>query len=263
MKISLFVFILLALFQTLAPMTVFAGPSCLDKSKACDPDLLCSFKSEYYAKLVGFISYAMNDTRGKKPNKGIDGVYYDGSIRQEAIDEAVKNFPDKSKDEQLVEAGQIFQRKIATLIRNSFEEPTCNYGGKLNKPALPVEGYEGMSTLEDCTIHVVYYKEGKDPDNFINNGTTCLEFYQRDLAHEKIHKKRCDLAKSLGTRAKRMKIDNLIAEETDAYQHSTRLSEAYMRFLNLQCSSRLKDPKSINKMMSKINSLLKPYTSKK
>jgi hypothetical protein len=201
----------------------------------------------------------MNDVRGKGKKGGLDGIYFDGSIRQDAIDEAVKNYPDKPKNEQMVEAGQIFQKKIAKIIQTSFEEPTCQFEGKLNTSALPVEGYQGMATNEKCEINVIYYKEEKPVDDFIQNGTTCLEFYQRDLAHEKIHQKQCQLAIKNKTSEKRYEIDTLIAEETNAYKHSMQLSEAYMRFLNLKCSSKLKDPNAIKKSMNKINNLLKPY----
>lgn len=220
--------------------------------------MLCTFKSEYYAKLVGFISYAMNDPRTKKLKNGNDGVHFDGGLRQASIDEAIQSFPNKTKSEQLAEAGQIFQKKIARLIQTSFEEPTCRHGGKFNPSLAPPEGYKGMFTNESCEIKVAYYDQEIEPDNFINNGTACLEFYQRDLAHEKIHQKLCKIAEKKKTSAKRLEIDNLIAEETDAYQHSVRLSDAYMRLLNLRCSSQLKDPKAIKKQMSKINDLLKP-----
>lgn len=236
----------------------FGGPNCFDQTKSCDPDLLCTFKAEYYGKLVGSIAYTMNDVRTKKKKNGIEGVRYDGSIRQESIDEAIKNNPNDSKSEQLEKAGQIFQQKIAKQIQKSYSDPICQHGGKINNSKAPPEGYQGMTTTEDCQIKVVYYDSEYPTEPFIHNGSACFEFYERDMAHEKIHQKRCEAAKKVKN-SPRFQIDNLIAEETDAYRHSVQLSEAYMKFLNLQCSSKLKDPKGIKKTMNKINNLLKPY----
>jgi hypothetical protein len=253
---KLFKYFFLIAFIHLAG-SAWGRESCLKNSTGCDPEMLCSFKAEYYSKLAAYTAYVQNAPSTKK-NKSFEGIRYNGQVYKQAMDEAKRQNP-QAKPAQLKElAGSIFQELIAEKVRSEFKLPECE--GSAIKPELhPKQGYNGMYTDSRCQVWVNFEEGQIDPNGFGSGHTTCPEFYRRDLAHEKIHQKLCLAAQAKGHQTQRESIDQLIEEEIAAYKHSVQLSQAYMQFLSLQCSTSKKAPEKALKKMKKINSLLEKY----
>jgi hypothetical protein len=129
-----------------------------------------------------------------------------------------------------------------------------------NGSLLPKAGYDGMFTNASCVVRANYNKGDYDAETFgDNDATSCKEFYDRDRAHEAIHRKTCTAAKDAGTDLHA--IDEMIEDEIKAYEHSVRLSAAYVKLLSIQCSTKRK-PSELKARAQRIRDLLAPYENK-
>lgn len=238
----------------------FAGPRCLKDRNPCDPDLLCTFKAQWYSKVFLYVATTMNDQarKGKKPK---DGYYYDGALYDASMAQATQENSGSTASQINEAAGQIFEKKLEKFALSSFEMPRCELNGRYDTTRSPPEGYQGMSTDSDCKVTVKYYGHHYDPATFGQNGTTCEEFYEADYAHEQIHVKACQAAKK-GHVKDHFSINVLVKEEATAYKHSMQLAEARYRYLLSQCSDKYPNQENARTQYKKMNDLLKGYESR-
>jgi len=252
------VFLVLVL-SLVTSVNASAAPPCLADDNECDPDKLCTFKAALAEKTLLYQLYLKNSQVTKQLRKR-KGVRYDGKLYNEAMAEARERFSDRDAAEQLEQAGAILQEKIRRQAAEEFKLPTCRYGGTLQLDLLPRDGYNGMYTDEHCNYWVDYQKGEYDPNTFGRNDSTCPEFFDRDRAHEVIHQRRCRDDKEKG-RTDREQIGPLIEDEIAAYEHSVKLSKAYVRLLAIQCSSKAR-PSKIRARAEQVRALLEPYLKK-
>lgn len=239
--------------------TAVAAPQCLKTENQCDPDKLCTFKASLLEKVIIYQAYLRNSQVTKRRGKR-DGVRYDGTMYNESVSEARRDYPRESAEEQMVRAGQIFQAKMRKYAAERYKDPVCK-NGTVRNSFFPKAGYTGMSTDEHCRVFVSFEGGQYDPAGFgANDATSCQEFYDRDRAHEIIHQRRCEAAKARG-KPQTLAIDELIEEEIIGYEHSVRLTNAYVRLLSLQCSSEA-SPDDLRARAERIQQLLGPYISK-
>jgi hypothetical protein len=237
-----------------------AAPQCLKSDNQCSPDKLCTFKVALAEKVLLYQTYLRNSQVTKRRGKR-DGIRYDGRLYDESVSEARAAFPRESAEQQRVRAGQIFQEKIRKYAEDKFKPPACNHGGTFQNNLFPKAGYSGMYTTEACQVRVRFEGGEYDPGGFgANDATSCQEFYDRDRAHEVIHQRRCQAAKDRGM-PQTFAIDELIEEEILAYEHSVRLTHAYVRLLSIQCSSQA-TPDEIQARTKRVQDLLAPYLTK-
>lgn len=211
--------------------TVQAAEDCLGASSQCDPDLLCTFRRELAMKVALYQAYLRNSQKTKQLGKR-DTVRYNGAFYDASMSEARAMLgPTASKDALQETAGRIFQTKMNAYAM-TLPEPTCSRG-TVQDAKLPPSGYGGMETDANCRISVSYEAGDYSPEGFGSSHTTCKEFYERDHAHELIHQETCQKVGS----ATAFHIDNMIENEVKAYEHSVRLSKAYVELLGIRCSA--------------------------
>lgn len=231
-------------FLSLPITTAWAADSCLKTDNPCDPDKLCTFAAELAAKKLTYETY--------RANRNSNGALY-----REAMAEATGTGAAK-----LVSAGSKLQDKVAAHVRDAFRPPACT-SGMLDRTLVPKAGYEGMHTDENCNVFADFEAAPADAKSFgSNDATSCPEFYDRDRAHEVIHQQRCIAANKPGYKGKnRFAIDQVAREEMIAYNHSVKLSRAYVRLLSLQCSA-ARTPEALQARAEKVQQLLAPYAGK-
>lgn len=251
----------LILMSLVLSQSILASTQCLKERNPCNPDLLCTFKAEWYSKVFTYISVVINDPtrKGTKPK---DGYYYDGNLYELSMAQARAEHPGAKLDEIKRAAGPIFEDKLEKFVLSTFEMPKCSYGGKLDDVRRTPEGYNGMYTDASCNIFVDYYKEPYDPGTFGQGGTACEELYTRDYTHELIHKRACKLFEKRGQAANRFNIDILVKEEAKAYENSMKLSEAQYRFLLAQCSDKSPHQDEARRQLQNINNLLQGFETR-
>lgn len=251
----------LGVFAAALPVPkAYAAPSCLGSGNQCKPDALCTFKAQLAEKVFLYQTYLRNSQVTKKAkNKKRDGIRYNGALYDASVKEAKERFSTATPEELRVKAGQIFQEKIRAYAQANFAIPQCSTGA-LDRSLLPKEGYSGMFTNEHCQVRVNYLGGDYDPEGFgASHTTSCQEFYDRDRAHEVLHQNTCNKAKD--TSKNLDDIDAMIEDEILAYEHSVRLSEAYVRLLSIECSTR-PNPDEQKKRAKRIEDLLSPYLKK-
>jgi hypothetical protein len=232
---------------------------CLERDNPCDPDKLCSFKAALAEKVLLYQTFLRNSQVTKRRGQR-EGVRYNGRLRDEALAEAQAQYPNASPDEQSAEAGQILEKKVSEDVGARFKIPKCK-NGSIQLDLFQKNGYQGMSTDADCKVSVEFMNRRLNPDLFeAEDATACKEFYDRDRAHEFIHKRRCDAAKASGMEVS-FGIDSLIEDEIRAYRHSVLLTVAYLRLLKLQCSAGA-TPNETRVRARAIQNLLVPYLNK-
>jgi hypothetical protein len=246
-----------SLFATAA----LAAPKCLENGNQCQPDKLCTFKEQLAQKVFIYQTYLRNSQVTKRmPKQRREGIQYDGALYDASVMEAQHDYPNDSAAEQMVKAGQIFQAKIKEFIQQKYQEPACSNGGMVDSKLLPKAGYTGMATDGNCRISVKYLGGDYDPVGFgSGDATSCQEFYDRDMAHEVIHQRSCEAAKK---REKNLdSIADSIEDEIAAYRHSVHLTQAYVRLLSIQCSSK-PNPADQKARAKRVQDLLGPYLKK-
>jgi len=232
------------IFLSLPITTAWAADSCLKTDNPCDPDKLCTFAAELAAKKLTYETYRANRNKN-------------GPLYQEAMAEAKGTGAAK-----LASAGSILQDKVKAHVLATFKAPACS-SGTLDRSLVPKAGYDGMHTDELCRVFADFEAAPVSAKTFgSNDATSCPEFYDRDRAHEVIHQQRCIAANKPGYKGKdRFAIDQVAREEMIAYNHSVKLSRAYVRLLSLQCSA-ARTPEALQARAEKIQQLLAPYTGK-
>ena len=224
---SFALYVLCLAFATVHAREANAAPQCIKTNDPCAPEKLCTFKAALAEKALIYQIYLANSQKTKAAVKR-DGVRYDGTLYDEALAEAASRFPDDTVAEQREKAARIFQDKVKEKAAQDFRRPVCRFDASVNLSLLPKVGYGGMFTNEGCQIRVNYQGGDYDAATFgENDATSCVEFYDRDRAHEVIHQRRCQAAKDRGD-TKRESIDGLIEEEVAAYKHSVKLTKAYV-----------------------------------
>lgn len=246
------------------PGTGRANQRCIDSTNPCEPDKLCTFKSQLAEKAFVHATYLANSQVTKRLGTR-DTVRYDGRLHDAALAEARAAFPGASGADLQVKAGQIFEKKVRDYAEDpkNFKLPTCRLGGQLDRTLLPKSGYKGMYTkpAPSCGISVNYNEGDYDPNGFgSGDPTPCQEFYDRDLAHETIHQKRCEKAKAAGIED--LTLERVIEGEIAAYEHSVRLSAAYVKFLSILCTT-LPNLEEKQRRANQIENLLQPYLNKR
>lgn len=249
--------LLIVLAIWLAPLRyASANANCMESDNQCDPDKLCTFKASLAEKVYIYQTYLRNSQRTKRKGSR-EGIKYDGKLYDASIAEAQMAFPNATGDELMEKAGQIFQEKVRKDAADNIKLPTCSGGGMARASLLPKPGYKGAYTDARCNVYFNYNGGEYPPAGFGASDTTnCQEFYDRDYAHEVIHKQSCEASKASGKNLHR--IDNMIEDEIAAYRHSVWLTKAYVRLLSIRCS-KLPNRDQLKMRMQRIQDLLNPY----
>jgi hypothetical protein len=247
-------------------LPALAAPPCTASDNPCDPDKLCTFKASLAEKVFLYQAYLRNSQKAKASGSR-DGVSYTGTQYNAAIAQAKAKYPDATRAEQMVQAGVIFQDNLRAETNDKFKPPECKEG-QINGKWLPKGGdgrYQGMTTNAKCQTFVNFCPSSEpcsaeaagniSAEGFgDSDATSCPEFYDRDRAHEKIHQLRCK-AGAGGD------IGAVIEDEVVAYEHSVRLTQAYLRLLSLQCSA-MPTPGELRARAAAVQNLLAPYLAK-
>lgn len=256
------IFLLLLILST--AISSKASRKCFDLPQKCNPDLLCSFKSEWYAATALWVTYSVNNPSKKGQRHSNDGLYYDGALYDESVKAAKSQLPNGNPAELAELAGQIFEEKAPKLAQFIYEPPSCEYGGKLDENFIPMSLYKGMSTDTNCDIWVNYGGQQYPVQEFSKQpSSTCEEYLQEHFIHEQIHKKVCEdeKKKKLVIRPS-LQIQNLIPEEISAYALDRQILEAEYRLLSIRCSTQLKNPNEERVRMDKLTKLLSGYENR-
>jgi hypothetical protein len=241
----------------LAPLRLAsANANCMESDNQCDPDKLCTFKAALAEKVYLYQAYLRNSQKTKRMGRR-EGIRYDGKLYDASLAEARTSFPNAMGDELLEKAGQIFQEKIRKDAETNFKMPTCTGNAMPKLSLFPKPGYTGAYTTDRCQVFFKYNGGEYPPAGFgASDSTPCQEFYDRDLAHEMIHKASCEAAQASGKNLHR--IDNMIEDEIAAYRHSVWLTKAYVRLLSIRCS-KLPNRDQLKLRAQRIQDLLNPY----
>jgi hypothetical protein len=232
----------------LAPRTAEAAPPCLGSGNLCEPDKLCTFRVALAEKKFILSIFKRNAPSPRRPNGG--------PLYLAAVQEARTQLPNGTATQRAEQAGANFQEKVRQYAEANFKVPTCS-SGTLDTSLLPKAGYNGMHTTPACQVFVNYNAGDYDPSGFgSGDATSCPEFYDRDRAHEEIHRRAC-----VAGGAGRLGIDRMIQEEITAYDHSVRLSRAYVRMLSIRCSATATRAQRQTRARD-IQQLLSPYLAK-
>lgn len=260
-RLSVHVVVVVLAGLALTPVAARAAPRCLQADDPCDPDKLCTFKFELAAKEFVHQTYLANSQKTKKAGKR-DGVRYRGDLYNAALAEARAAAPNATATQQKEAAAAIFDDKVREKLNSpAFRPPPCrpDLGGEVNDALRPKPGYGGMSTNAQCQVFANFEAGEADAASFgSNDPTQCVEFYDRDRAHEAIHKKRCE---AKNPPPDRNTIDGHIEEEIEAYKHSVDLSKAYVKLLSFQCSANA-NPAGLRARAKQIEQLLAPWRAK-
>jgi hypothetical protein len=242
--------LLLLGFVSLPVTTAWAADSCIKTDNQCDPDKLCTFRAELASKKLAYDTWAANRTSK-------------GPLYRAAMAQATADLPHGTPAEIAAQAGANLEKLVGDDVRMNFKLPECEEG-MLDRTLVPKPGYTGMHTDPKCKVWVDFEAGLYEPEGFgANDKTSCPEFYDRDRAHEAIHKNLCEAAKDPKNKKKidRESIGEIAREEVLAYSHSVKLTEAYVRLLSLQCSSG-RTPDKLKARAKQIQQALAPYVAK-
>jgi hypothetical protein len=235
--------LLLCGLLSLPVTTAWAADSCLKTNNPCDPDKLCTFRAELAAKKLTYDTYVANQSKT-------------GALYQAAMSQAKADLPNGEPAEIAAQAGANLQELVGKQVKDTFQPPVCETG-MLDRSLVPKAGYDGMHTDPQCHVWADFESGLYEAESFgSNDRTSCPEFYDRDRAHEAIHKNLCEKSKK-----DRFGINALVQEELTAYRHTIELSRAYVRLLSLQCSAK-RTPEKLKKRAREIQEQLAPYLSK-
>ena len=233
----------------LTPRTAAAADPCVGSGNLCEPDKLCTFRAALAEKKFILSVFKSNAPSRRQPNGG--------PLYQAAVQEARTQLPNATPAAQAEQAGANFQEKVRQFAQENFKIPACSTG-TVDLGLLPMDGYNGMHTTPACQVFVNYNYGDYDPSGFgSSHPTACPEFFDRDRAHEEIHRRAC----AAGGSGSRMAIDRMIQEEITAYDHSVRLSRAYVRLLSIRCSATATRAQRQTRARA-IQQLLAPYLAK-
>jgi hypothetical protein len=241
--------LLLLCLVSLPVTTAWAADSCIKTDNQCDPDKLCTFRAELAAKKLAYDTWAANQTSK-------------GPLYQAAMAQAEADLPKGTKAEISAQAGANLEKLVREEVEKTFKLPECKEGA-LDRTLVPKPGYSGMHTDPMCKVWVDYQAGLYEPESFgANDKTQCPEFYDRDRAHEAIHKNLCEQAQKPSKRKiDRDSIGAVAREEVLAYSHSVKLMVAYVRLLSLQCSTG-RTPDKLKQRANEIQKQLAPYLGK-
>ena len=229
-----------------------AAPPCLDADNQCEPDKLCTFEQQLAEKILIQQIYKAN-----RPslNGGRGGPLY-----QESVAEAAQRAPMASASERADIAGQLLQEKVQKMAQAQVTIPRCERGS-FDPKYLPKVGYNAMFTNEHCEVRVDFESGDYPAEGFgADHVSACPEFYDRDRAHEAIHQSSCKAAKKKGD-GQNLNINRIIQDEIKAYEHSIKVSKAYVRLLSLLCSADA-PPEKKQMAAARYRDLLGPYLTK-
>jgi hypothetical protein len=232
-----------------APRLARGALPCMGNDNLCEPDKLCTFRASMAEKEFIQSIFQANAPSAKRPKGGL--------LYQAAVAEARTDLPNGTAAQRAAQAGANFQAKVKDHALKNFKVPACK-DGAVDLTLLPKPGYDGMETTPACQVFATFNAGQYDAASFgSSDATSCPEFYDRDRAHEEIHRRAC-VADKTGAR---LGIDRLIQEEIVAYDHSVRLTRAYVRLLSLRCSPKA-TPAERRRRAKELQDLLAPYQAK-
>jgi len=149
----------------------------------CEPDKLCTFRAALAEKKFILSVFKSNAPSRRQPNGG--------PLYQAAVQEARTQLPNATPAAQASRRKRTSRRRCASSPRRTSRSP----------PAAPVRwtwaccpwmAYNGMHTTPACQVFVNYNYGDYDPSGFgSSHPTACPEFFDRDRAHEEIHRRAC------------------------------------------------------------------------
>lgn len=231
--------ILVFLAVTLLPFGVASAVTkqCINDEDPCNPALLCSFEADLAGKVATYQAYLRNSQVNKaSKTKKREGINYQGDLYDAALAEAKEKNPNASDAAQRRAAANIFNDNLRESLKDKI--PTFKACGipdvELDDSALPT--WDGMHTSEDCNV----YGDTEDGsvllDDLKQETGACLEFFERDVGHEKIHQTRCEERKKNRSSDDAYEIDQAIEEEIEAYSYSVKRAAADVQLLALKCT---------------------------
>jgi len=222
----------------LAPLGIALGrpTPCITLPKKCDYDLLCAFKIEVQEKLLLYKTYSAAKRAG--PN------LEEGDAAQEKYDALSAQASDR-----VVEAAK---------------NADCSALGVTPKPELR-GNWSGMNTnRSDCFSYVTFgrgeSKETYTPDSAKEKATGCLELWDSDMGHERVHKQLC-LERSLSKDNPPTTFGSLIQEDISAYRYSLQAAADALYIMQIRCTAD-KNADAFRKRADKLLDELKRYDIK-
>lgn len=224
---------------TLLPFGVASAVTkqCINDEDPCNPALLCSFEADLAGKVATYQAYLRNSQVNKNSKtKKREGIRYQGDLYDAALAEAKEKNPNASAAAQRRAAANLFNDNLRASLKDKVPQyKACGIPDvELDDSALPT--WDGMHTSEDCNV----YGDTEDGsvllDDLKQDTGACLEFFERDVGHEKIHQTRCEERKKNPSPDDPYEIDQAIEEEIEAYSYSVKRAAADVQLLALKCS---------------------------
>jgi hypothetical protein len=256
--------ILVFLAVTLLPFGVASAVAekCINEDDPCNPALLCSFEADLAGKVATYQAYLRNSqvTRNAKSKKR-EGVTYQGNLYDAALAEAAAKHPDATIAVQRRVAADIFNDKLRASLKDRLPKfMECGIPDVTADDSI-LATWNGMHTSEDCNVYGDTDDGAVLLDDLKEDTTACLEFFERDVGHEGIHKSLCNERRGKPPAEDPYDIDQAIEEEVAAYNYSVKRAAADVRTLALKCSV---DPslKTRRKRAAALSKKLSSYQAK-
>lgn len=231
--------VLVLIAITLLPFGVASAVAeqCIKDGDPCNPALLCSFEADLAGKVATYQAYLRNSqvTRQARSKKR-EGITYRGNLYEAALAEAKSKHPDATSAVQRRVAADIFNAKLRASLKDKLPKfMECGIPDvKADESILPT--WNGMHTSEDCNVYGDTDEGTVLLDDLKKDTTACLEFFDRDVGHENVHKSLCNERRGNPPADDPYDIDQAIEEEIAAYNYSVKRAAADVRALALKCS---------------------------
>jgi len=184
---------------------VHAEVSCTKEGKPCDRKERCMYERQIAMK------------------KQLLNLYADPGLRQQALDQARKEYPGNDEASQIQRshrARDIFQEMLEkkAMDGKTIKLPKCG-AQQSNNPE--IRNPYSMYTDQNCEMHYVNDQDQEVPKEEALALNTCEEFNSAARVHELWHVSRCQWAKENPSSpyADRRDLDTYIIEEMESYYH--------------------------------------------
>jgi len=247
----------------LVPLGVaLARPTqCIKPDTKCNYDLLCAFKVDLAEKLLIYEALLGNSPATQKaPRHTRQGVRYGGRLYQAALAEIKKEFPDASGSD----LAALTYNRLVTKVRQSLNEQAAKYGdcsslGTTAKKTY-VGNWSGMLTdRTDCNVYgsklVGDKVERVTVDDLKDASSGCLEMWDGDRGHERIHQEACR-ERLANKNAPAQTFKSYVEEDIQAYRYSIEQASNHLEQLQMLCTA---DPKTAD-FRKRADDLLKKAT---
>ncbi len=224
---------------TLLPFGVASAVAkqCINQGDPCNPALLCSFEADLAGKVATYQAYLRNSQITRKAkSKTREGIRYDGALYEAALAEAKAKHPTATTQVQRRVAADIFNQKLRASLEDELPKFMACGIPNVNADKTILASWDGMHTSEDCNIYGDADGRTVLLDDLKRQTPACLEIFERDVGHEKVHQASCEERRRTPPAKDPFDIDQAIEEEIAAYNYSVKRAAADVRALALKCT---------------------------